>query len=76
MWRASNTACSIKAASAGTSPTRPSVPSAIATMNLVGGSGNATFCGIYASNLGQGTATVNHFANSTADKTYKYVVIG
>jgi len=76
MWRASSTDCAIKAASAGTSPTRPSVPSAIATMNLVGGSGSATFGGIYASSQGQGTATITHFANSTADKTYKYVVIG
>jgi hypothetical protein len=31
---------------------------------------------IYASNQGAGTATVNHVANSTADKTYKYVVVG
>jgi len=31
---------------------------------------------VYASNQGQGTATVNHAANSTADKTYKYVVVG
>ena len=76
MWRASSTNCTIKAGSAGTSPTRPSTPSAIATMNLVGGSGSATFGGIYASSQGQGTATITHFANSTADKTYKYVVIG
>ena len=31
---------------------------------------------VYASNQGQGTATVNHAANSTADKTYRYVVVG
>ena len=78
MWKASNTACTIKAASAGTSPTRPSTPSCIVTMNLAAsdGSGHSNFYSIYASNLGQGTATINHFANSTADKTYKYVVIG
>jgi hypothetical protein len=43
-------------------------------MNLVGGSG--AFDGIYVSSQGQGTATITHFANSTANKTYKYVVIG
>jgi len=37
---------------------------------------NADSARIYASNQGQGTATVNHVANSTASKTYKYVVIG
>ena len=31
---------------------------------------------IYTSSQGQGTATITHPANSTADKTYKYVVIG
>ena len=76
MWRASNTGVSIEQHPADTSPTRPAVPSVIATMNLVGGSGNATFNGIYASSQGQGTATITHFANSTADKKYKYVVIG
>ena len=37
---------------------------------------NADSARIYASNQGQGMATVNHVANSTANKTYKYVVIG
>ena len=41
-----------------------------------GSSGSATFNGVYASSQGQGTATITHFANSTADKKYKYVVIG
>lgn len=76
MWRVSNTGVSIEQHPADTSPTRPAVPSVIATMNLVGGSGNATFNGIYASSQGQGVATITHFANSTADKKYKYVVIG
>ena len=31
---------------------------------------------IYTSSQGQGTATITHPANSTANKTYKYVVIG
>ena len=78
MWRATSLDCTIKAATSGTSPTRPSTPSVIVTVNLVStnGSGHSNFYSIYASNIGQGTATVNHFANSTANKTYKYVVIG
>ena len=76
MWRTENTGVSIEHFGTSTSPTRPAIPSVIATMNLVGGSGSATFNGVYASSQGQGTATITHFANSTADKTYKYVVIG
>jgi hypothetical protein len=76
MWRTENTGVSIEHFGTSTSPTRPAIPSVIATMNLVGGSGSATFNGVYASSQGQGTATITHFANSTADKKYKYVVIG
>ena len=74
MWRTESTGVSIEHFGTSTSPTRPAVPSVITTMNLVGGSG--AFDGIYVSSQGQGTATITHFANSTANKTYKYVVIG
>jgi hypothetical protein len=74
MWRTENTGVNIEHFGTSTSPTRPAVPSVITTMNLVGGSG--AFDGIYVSSQGQGTATITHFANSTANKTYKYVVIG
>jgi len=74
MWRTTSTSVSIEHFDTSTSPTRPAVPSVITTMNLVGGSG--AFDGIYVSSQGQGTATITHFANSTANKTYKYVVIG
>ena len=76
VWRTADVGVSIEHYGTSTSPTRPAVPSVIATMNLIGGSGSATFGGIYASSQGQGTATISHFANSTADKKYKYVVIG
>jgi hypothetical protein len=76
VWRTENTGVSIEHFGTSTSPTRPAVPSAIATMNLVGGSGSATFNGVYASSQGQGTATITHFANSTANKTYRYAIIG
>jgi hypothetical protein len=72
-WSATNTAISLQFYPTQTSPTRPSTASVIATMNLV--SPNA-LTNIYTSSQGQGTATITHFANSTANKTYKYVVIG
>jgi hypothetical protein len=73
MWRTESTGVSIEAFGAGTSPTRPAVPSVITTMSFVT---TNSLTNLYTSNQGQGVATINHFANSTADKTYKYVVIG
>ena len=73
MWRASNTGVSIKQYPAGTSPTRPAVPSVILTVNYVNPSATTN---IYVSSRGKGTATLTHFANSTADKTYEYVIVG
>jgi hypothetical protein len=72
-WSATNTSISLQHLPTQTSPTRPSTASLITTLNLV--SPNA-LTNIYASSQGQGTATITHFANSTADKKYKYVVIG
>lgn len=72
-WSSSNTQVSLQFYPAGTSPTRPSTASLITTMNFVSFN---SLTNIYASSVGQGTATITHFANSTADKTYKYVVIG
>lgn len=55
-----------------TSPyTRPAIPSSVVTFTLV-----SPLPEMYVSSQGQGTATISHFANSTADKTYKYAVIG
>lgn len=72
-WSATNTAVSLQFYPTQTSPTRPSTASLITTMNFVSFN---SLTNIYASSVGQGTATITHFANSTADKTYKYVVIG
>jgi hypothetical protein len=72
-WSATNTSISLQHLPTQTSPTRPSTASLITTLNLV--SPNA-LTNIYASSQGQGVATITHFANSTADKKYKYVVIG
>jgi len=73
MWSTTSTDVSLEQLAAQTNPTRPTTPSAIVTINKVDESSSSD---IYASNQLQGECTVNHFANSTADKTYRYVVLG
>ena len=73
MWSATNTAVSLQFYAAGTSPTRPSTASLIATLSYVNTSSSFN---VYVSARGKGTATLTHFANSTADKTFGYVIVG
>lgn len=73
MWRAANTNVRIEYIGTQSSPTRPSTPSVIVTANKIDESSTSD---IYASNQTQGQCTVNHFANDTADKTYRYVILG
>ena len=78
VWSGTNTSLSIQQLPTQTSPTRPATPSAIVTVNFVSSNGtNAAgdYC-VYASSQGQGTATITHFANTTANKTYRYAIIG
>jgi hypothetical protein len=72
-WSSPSTAVSLQFYAAGTSPTRPSTASVIATMNYI--SPNAS-SNIYVSNRAQGSATLNHWSNNTANKTYGYIVVG
>ena len=73
MWATTSTDVTLEHLPTQTSPTRPATPSAIVTINKVDESSTSD---IYASNQTQGQCTVNHFANATADKTYRYVVLG
>jgi hypothetical protein len=72
-WSATSTNISLQHLPTQTSPTRPSTASLITTLNFV--TPNA-LTNIYTSSQGQGTATITHFANSTANKTYRYAIIG
>jgi len=72
-WSATNAAISLQFYPTQTSPTRPSTASLIATMNYVSTSATTN---LYVSNRQQGSATVNHWANNTADKTYGYIIVG
>jgi hypothetical protein len=73
MWSANNTSISLQFYPTATSPTRPSTASVIATMQYVSTSSTSN---VYVSAQQQGSATLTHFSNSTADKTYAYVVVG
>ena len=73
VWRAEDTLVSIEQTAAQTSPTRPATPSIIATMQAISG---GSLSNVYVSAQTQGSATISHYANSTANKTYGYVLVG
>jgi hypothetical protein len=73
VWRAENTNLSLEQTPAESSPTRPATPSVIATMQYVA---PISLDNVYVSAQTNGSATLTHFANSTASKTYGYVIVG
>ena len=73
VWRTENTGVSLEQTAAQSSPTRPATPSVIATMQYV--NTNAAY-DIYISSQTNGSATLTHFSNNTANKTYKYIIVG
>lgn len=78
VWRPSDTGVSIEHYAAvtevaGTTPAIPASPSVIVTMQYVA---PMAYSNIYVSAQQQGQATISHYANSTADKTYAYILIG
>ena len=73
MWSTTSTTVRLDYLAAQTTPTRPATPSVIATMQYVAPSASTN---VYISAQTNGSATLTHFSNSTADKTYGYVVIG
>lgn len=56
----------------GTIP-RPAIPAGILTVNYVA---PMAYSNIYVSSQTFGSAVISHYANSTADKTYAYVLVG
>lgn len=73
MWRTSDVGVSLEHFATSTSPTRPAIPSAIVTASYVA---PAATTNLYVSSKQQGSATVSHWANSTANKTYGYIIVG
>ena len=73
VWSTSNTQVSLDFVPAGTTPAIPSTASIIATMQYIA---PAATDNLYVSSQQQGQATITHWANSTADKTYGYIIVG
>ena len=77
MWRVTDVGVTLEhfaAVSAGAlTPAIPSTPSVIATMQYIA---PMAYSNIYVSAQQQGQATISHYANSTANKTYAYILVG
>jgi len=73
MWRTESTNVSIEQLPADTNPTRPATPSVIATMQAISG---GSLSNVFVSSQTKGSATISHYANNTANKTYGYVLVG
>jgi hypothetical protein len=52
---------------------RPAIPAGIISVQYIA---PFAYSNVYVSSQGKGTATITHFANSTANKTYAYVIVG
>ena len=52
---------------------RPAIPAAIVTVQYIA---PQAYSNIYVSSQVQGSATITHFANDIADKTYGYILVG
>lgn len=74
MWATSSTLVIIEHIPTQTTPDRPATPSAVLTASYA--SPASTYGGIYVSSQTYGSAVVTHFANSTANLTLAYVVVG
>lgn len=76
-WRVSDTGVSIEdisaVASGALTPAIPATPSVIITASYIA---PQAYSNIYVSAQQQGQATISHYANSTANKTYAYILIG
>lgn len=73
MWRASDTGVTIEHLATQTTPDRPATPSVILTATYVA---PAASTNVYVSAQTKGQATLTHYSNSTADKTYAYILVG
>lgn len=77
MWRVSDINVTLEHLDAVTSvslsPNIPAIPSIIATVQYIA---PQAYSNVYVSAQQQGQATISHYANSTANKTYAYILVG
>ncbi len=78
IWSTTSTSVTIQHLPTRTSPTRPSTPSVIATMQYLSANGYTSniFTAPYISAQQKGQATISHPANSTAGMKYRYIIVG
>jgi hypothetical protein len=69
----SSTNVSLESYPADTVIPRPAIPAAIVTVQYIA---PQAYSNIYVSAQTQGSATITHFANDTANKTYGYILVG
>jgi hypothetical protein len=77
-WRPTNIGVSFEhfaavTASAGVTPDIPETPTCFITVQYIA---PFAYSNIYVSSQIKGEATVTHFSNDTADKTYAYILVG
>lgn len=72
-WSTSSTSVNFHATGTQTSPTRPETPCKVLTVEYIA---PQAYSNIYVSAQQNGQATISHYANSTANKTYAYILIG
>jgi len=78
MWRASSTSVVLQHIPTQTSPARPATPSVIATVQHISSNGYTTntFTEPFLLSRTQGSAVISHPANSVANRTYGYIIVG
>jgi hypothetical protein len=69
----SSTSVSLEHYAADLAIPRPAIPAVITTVQYIA---PLSFSNVYISSQTNGSAVVSHFANDTANKTYKYVIVG
>lgn len=78
VWSTPNANVTIQHLPTRTTPTRPSTPSVIATMQYLSSNGYTSdiFTQPYISSQTRGSAVISHPANTVAGMTYKYIIVG
>jgi hypothetical protein len=72
-WSTSSTLVNFHSTGAQTSPTRPETPCKVMSVEYIA---PQAYSNIFVSSQSAGQATISHYANSTADKTYAYILVG
>lgn len=73
VFAVSDTGVTFEHYAADTGVPRPAIPSIIATVQYIA---PQAYSNIYVSAQTFGSATISHWANSVADKTYSYIIVG